>query len=64
MRSDILECGIFAGHSPESRGIARARELGVSVTLDSIHYIEGNPDCCQIVFDATSAKVHEIMHRF
>ena len=59
MRSEFLECGIFAGHSPDSRGIARARELGVPVTYDSIHYIEENPDCCQIVFDATSAKVHE-----
>lgn len=59
MRSEFLECGIFAGHSPDSKGIARARELGVPVTYDSIQYIEENPDCCQIVFDATSAKVHE-----
>ena len=59
MRSETLECGIFAGHSPDSKGIGRARELGVPVTCDSIRYIEENPDCCQIVFDATSAKVHE-----
>lgn len=58
MRSDVIECGIFAGHSPSSKGIARARELGVPVTYDSIRYIEENPECCQIVFDATSAKVH------
>ncbi len=59
MKSDVLECGIFAGHSPDSKGIARARELGVPVTFDSIRYIEEHPDCCKIVFDATSAKVHE-----
>ena len=59
MRSNILECGIFAGHSLDSKGIARAREIGVPVTFESIKYIENNPDCCQIVFDATSAKVHE-----
>lgn len=59
MRSDVLECGIFAGHSPDSKGIARAREFGVPVTYDSIRYIEENPDCCQIVFDGTSAMVHE-----
>ena len=59
MRSDVLECGIFAGHSPDSKGIARARELKVPVTCDSIRYIEENPNCCQIVFDATSAKVHK-----
>lgn len=60
LRSDLLECGIFAGHSPDSKGIARAREMGVPVSFESIRYIEANPDCCQIVFDATSAKVHEL----
>ena len=59
LKSDILECGIFAGHSIDSKGIARAKELGVLTTYDSIDYIVKNPDCCQIVFDATSAKVHE-----
>ena len=59
MRSDILECGIFAGHNRDSRGIIRAKELGVPVTYDSINYIEEHPDVCDIVFDATSAKVHE-----
>ncbi|MCR4587350.1 MAG: acetaldehyde dehydrogenase (acetylating) [Lachnospiraceae bacterium] len=57
-KSDVLECGIFAGHSLDSKGIARAREMGVPVTVNSIRYIEENPDCCEIVFDATSAKVH------
>lgn len=59
LKSDVLDCGIFAGHNIDSIGIARAKELGVPVTYDSIRYIEKNPDCCQIVFDATSAKVHE-----
>lgn len=58
-RSQILECGIFAGHNPDSEGLKRAQEMGISTTYDSIHYIEQNPDCCQIVFDATSAKVHQ-----
>lgn len=59
LKSDILECGIFAGHNPNSKGITRARELGVPTTIDSIRYIENNPSCCDIVFDATSSKVHE-----
>ncbi len=59
IRSDILECGIFAGHSLDSKGIAKAKNLNIPVTYDSIKYIEENPECCQIVFDATSAKVHE-----
>jgi len=60
MRSDYLECGIFAGHNPESSGIRRAQEMGVPTTSESIHYIEDHPDCCEIVFDATSAGVHKI----
>lgn len=59
LKSDILECGVFAGHSPDSKGIARAKALGVPTTIDSIRYIEQNPNCCDIVFDATSSKVHE-----
>ena len=59
LKSDFLECGIFAGHSPDSKGIARAKTLGVPTTIDSIHYIENNPNCCDIVFDASSSKVHE-----
>lgn len=57
-RSEFLECGIFAGHNPDSDGIRSAQRMGVPTTFDSVHYIEKNPDCCQIVFDATSAKVH------
>ncbi len=57
-KSKVLECGIFAGHNPDSKGIQRARSLGVPTTFDSIRYIESHPDCCDIVFDATSAKVH------
>lgn len=59
MRSDILECGIFAGHNPDSKGIKWAKEMGIPTTTESIHYIENNPNCCDIVFDATSASVHK-----
>lgn len=59
VRSDVLECGIFAGHNRASKGLLRAREMGVPTTYESIRYIEENPDCCEIVFDATSARVHQ-----
>jgi acetaldehyde dehydrogenase len=58
VRSNILDCSIFAGHNPDSEGIRFARSLGVLTTFDSIRYIEEHPDCCDIVFDATSAEVH------
>ena len=36
----------------------RAQKLGVPVTDDSINYIVDNPECCEIVFDATTAATH------
>lgn len=58
IRSDVLECGIFAGHNPDSKGLTMARKLSVPVSSESINYIVNNPDCCEIVFDATSAGIH------
>ena len=58
-KSHILECGIFAGRNKDSVGIIRARKMGIPVTDESINYIVRNPECCEIVFDATSAAVHE-----
>lgn len=58
LRSSILECGIFAGRDIDSPNIIRARKMGVPVTDESINYIRRNPECCEIVFDATSANVH------
>ncbi len=58
LRSPVLECGAFIGRSLSSAGIAKAQSLGVPVSSESIHYIEKNPACCDLVFDATSAKDH------
>lgn len=60
LRSEVLECGIFAGHNPDSKGLQRARDLGIPTTCDSIKYIQENSECCEIVFDATSAQVHRV----
>lgn len=60
MKSDVLECGIFAGRNLESKGMIHARKFGVPLTDESIKYIEDNPDCCDIVFDATTADVHKV----
>lgn len=58
LRSPVLECGIFAGRNMDSINIMRAKQLGVPVTDESVEYIRHNPECCEIVFDATSASVH------
>lgn len=59
-RSDILECGIFAGRRLDSRGIKIAKEMGVPTSTESINAIIDNLDCCDIVFDATSANAHKV----
>ena len=59
-RSDILECGMFTGRNPASKGIQIAQKMGVPTSIESIRAIEKQPECCDIVFDATSAEVHRI----
>ena len=58
LRSPYLRCGAFVGRNPSSPGILKAMSLGVPVSVDGIDYIVKHPDCCDIVFDATSAKSH------
>lgn len=58
-RSTVLECSIFTGRNPESKGIDIAKKLGIKTSIDSIHAIIEEPSLCDIVIDATSAKVHE-----
>lgn len=60
IRSDFLECGIFTGQNPESEGIKRAKKLGIKTSSKSIKIIEENPELCDIVFDATTAKAHKL----
>jgi acetaldehyde dehydrogenase len=60
-RSKVLECGMFAGRNPDSEGVKRAEAMGVRTSTESIRAIDADPNCCDIVFDATSAKIH-LMH--
>lgn len=55
-RSEFLECVLFIGRNLSSPGMTKAIALGVKVSDESIKAIEKNPDCCDLVFDATSAK--------
>jgi len=59
-RSDLLECGIFTGRHSDSKGIRMAEEMGIRTSVQSIQAIEKDPQCCEIVFDATSAAVHRL----
>jgi acetaldehyde dehydrogenase (acetylating) len=58
LRSPYLECGAFIGRNLSSAGIIKAASLNVTVSAEGVNYIVQHPDCCDIVFDATSAKSH------
>jgi acetaldehyde dehydrogenase (acetylating) len=55
-RSEYLECTLFIGRNLSSPGMTKAISLGVKVSDQSINAIISDPDCCDLVFDATSAK--------
>ncbi|MEK7629866.1 MAG: acetaldehyde dehydrogenase (acetylating) [Patescibacteria group bacterium] len=59
-RSDLLECSIFAGRDAKSKGIQKAKEMGIRTSADSIQVILDEPDICEVVFDTTSAKAHMV----
>jgi acetaldehyde dehydrogenase len=58
MRSPYIECSLFIGRHLGTPGMNKANSLGVKVSDLSIDAIERNPDCCELVFDATSALDH------
>lgn len=55
-RSKFLTCTMFVGRNLSSPGMAKAISMGIKVSDESIHAIIKNPDLCDLVFDATSAK--------
>lgn len=58
VHSHYLECTKFIGRNLNSNGMLKAAELNVPVSDQSINAIIDEPDCCDLVFDATSARDH------
>lgn len=54
-----MELSLVAGIIPDSEGLIRARNMGIRTSHDGIAAILEDPDI-KIVFDATSAKAHQI----
>lgn len=63
LRSPYLECSLFIGRNLFSKGMSRAVSLGVAVSDQGIQAIQNKPDCCDIVFDCTSAMSHKLHAR-
>ena len=55
LRSPYLEPTLFIGRNLSSAGMVKAHSLGVPISDKSIAAIVADPDCCDLVFDATSA---------
>ncbi|GAA5056527.1 acetaldehyde dehydrogenase (acetylating) [Nocardia callitridis] len=62
--SRFLEMGAMVGIDPDSDGLARAARLNVPTTHEGVEGLVALPgfDDIEIVFDATSAKAHQINH--
>lgn len=60
-RSAVLEPVWMVGIDPQSEGLARARDLGLKTTAEGVDGLlpHMKDDRIQIVFDATSAYVHQ-----
>lgn len=58
IKSPLLECNLFIGQHKESFGLAKAYSMGIKTSDKSINAIIDNPDCCDIVFDATNSLSH------
>lgn len=58
MRSDVLECRLFAGRNLASPGMTKASMLNVPVSAKGLASILDMKDEVRLVFDATSAEDH------
>jgi acetaldehyde dehydrogenase (acetylating) len=57
-RSPWIDRVVVLGRNRESPGMRHAAALGLAVSDEGITFIERDPGCCDVVFDATNAADH------
>ncbi|BDE86370.1 acetaldehyde dehydrogenase (acetylating) [Intestinimonas massiliensis] len=60
LRNPNLEMSILVGQDVDSPRLQIAADLGIRTSSAGIQAIIDDPDCCDIVFDATTAAVHKM----
>lgn len=55
LRTDFMEVVAFVGRRLDSEGMRIAKSRGVGVSDEGVQYFIDNPNCCEVVYDCTSA---------